>query len=137
VNVYAGGVIRWFLGGLLLIALGGLMLRLVLRPARAIWQGDESRLPDIPRWKANGRTYFGALLWMVPVYAGITLLGLFSVVYALLPHSPFPYVVFGAPALILSLAAVPLVAVHLCVIVFNWPPFLIPVRYRKHRRVSK
>src|SRR5690349_13918939 len=60
--------------------LSGWMVYRVVAPARAIWRGDASRVPFVPRMPPQARTYLLYALWFPMAFGG---LGVAMLAYAL------------------------------------------------------
>jgi hypothetical protein len=110
----------------------GWLLHRVLAPARAIWRGDASRVPDVPRVQPYQRTYLPYLLWFAPLAGGVGLFSLAGLVFTLFPDS-WLGLVFGVPGLALTFVAPAFMLVHLFACLFNRPRFLITPVCRNDR----
>jgi hypothetical protein len=119
--------------GLALPPLMGWVLYRLLSPARAIWRGDASRVPIVPRMQPYVRTYVPYLLWMTPMLGGTGLIGLSMLLLTLFSDS-WVGGVFGIPGIGLMLfVAPPFMIVHLFACLFNRPRFLItPICRHEH-----
>src|SRR5689334_14010097 len=51
--------------------LSGWMVYRVVAPTRAIWRGDASRLPFVPRMPPQARTYLLYAVWFPMVFGGL------------------------------------------------------------------
>jgi hypothetical protein len=119
--------------GLGLPALMSWMLYRVLSPARAIWWGDVSRVPRIPRVQPQARTYLPYLLWFVPMNGGIALFGLAELLVTLFGRIEVARLI-GRTGLGLMFASFAFMLLHLFAFAFNRPRFLIAPAYRASRK---
>ena len=105
------------------------MVYRVLSPVRAIWRGDASQVPIIPRVQPEARTYLLYALWFTMVNGGS---GLMLLAYAvdLLVGPAEVLKVIGRSGLWLMFAGLPLLPVHLFAYCFNRPRFLITPAWR-------
>lgn len=101
----------------------------IARPARAIWNGDESRLPWLFRYQPTARSYAAFLLSAVPLSSGTALLG-FAMLVDAVTGSRTAALVVATPAALLIFGGVALIPVTACVSAFNRPRFLVPRCYR-------
>jgi hypothetical protein len=104
-----------------------------LRPAVAIWRGDATKVPFLGGISVNARSYLAFLLWFVPVFGGMGLVGI-AVVVGTLTSSTGPTTVM--PAYVgsaLIFVGAPLIALHWFVSAFARPKALIPPPYRAQR----
>lgn len=51
--------------------LTGWMIYRVVAPARAIWRGDASRVPTVPRMPPQARTYLLYAVWFTLIFGGV------------------------------------------------------------------
>lgn len=123
------------LAGLLIAAACGWVVYMYVSPAGAVWHGDTSRVPDIPRIWAQppARTYFGLLSWLVPWFGGVGVVGLVTVFRVVTGQNGMALVLFQVGAIIM-LVGLPGILVHIFIAIFNRPHFLIPPSCRRRTR---
>jgi hypothetical protein len=130
---YPPCVLLGILVGLFFVAVAGGMLYAGLRPAAAIWRGDADRVPHLGQISVNARSYLAFLLWFVPCFLGLGLIGITAVAWSVggsrsaVPALP-AYVV-----IVLMIACTPLIAMQWFVSAFARPKFMIPPPYRQQR----
>jgi len=125
-------VLRDLLLGLFGLAMGCGMLYGVLRPAPAIWRGDESRIPILP-WRQTGQTYLAFLLWTVPVSIALAVFGADILFYAFTENKEAAAAI-AKPAVGLALLGTPFILVNVFVEVFKRPRCLMPPPYRSRAK---
>jgi hypothetical protein len=114
--------------GLVLALVSSRLLYVVLSPARAIWRGDSSRVPNIPRVPPSPRTYLLYLLWFVPTMAATALIGV-ALMLSVFGDGLVVKVV-ARVAVNLMFSGLPFTLLHLFACVFNRPHLLITPAYR-------
>jgi hypothetical protein len=126
---YHPAVISKVLLGFGFATLTGWMVYRVLGPVRAIWRGDASRVPTVPRMPPHARTYLLYAMWFTMIFGG---LGLAMLAYALRQLLGTVLVLkgIGRTGLDLSFARIALLPVHLFVYCFNRPSFLVTPAWR-------
>jgi hypothetical protein len=117
-------------GGIFLFVIAVAMLRWTIAPARAIWRGDADGVPFLHNIQPTTRTYFAYLLWIVPVNAGMALLGLVGVLGSLMGDDREVLRPVFVTSVALVLGSLPLVLVHMAVALVGRPRFLIAPPYR-------
>jgi hypothetical protein len=121
-------VLRDVFLGLLGVALSARALYVAISPARAIWNGAKSRVPDLPPIRPTARTYFAFLTWMVPIMAAFGFIGVAILLVTLTHNDMFRWL--GKVGVGLAWAGLCGVLLHVCVGFFNRPRFLVAPPYR-------
>jgi hypothetical protein len=109
------------------------MLYAGVRPAIAIWRGDANRLPHLAQITVTARGYLAFLLWFVPCFLGLGLIGITAVAWSV--HGSMSAVV-SMPAyvgVVLMIAGAPLIGLQWFISAFARPKFMIPPPYRGQR----
>ena len=110
-------------------ALTGWMVYRVLSPARAVWRGDASRVPAVPRIRPQARTYLLFALWFTMLFGG-TGLAMFSAALDALV-GPFGVLeVISVCGFGLFFAGLALLPLHLFAYCCNRPRLLITPAWR-------
>jgi hypothetical protein len=120
-------VLEKILTGLGAVLLAAFPLFLVLRPARAIWRGDASRLPTLMHLDINARSYLAFLLWFVLFFGGFGLAGVGVLVMSLEHAVGVRIAMVGVVAMFAGLVLMPL---KWFVSAYARPKFLVPPPYR-------
>ena len=119
--------------GVAIVAVAGWMLYRVLAPARAIWRGDARRVPSFSQITVNARSYLAFLLWFVPMFVGIALLGIMLIWISITGEVSTAGRAIATTGVALVVVGLPLIVLRWVVSAFGRPRFLVPPPYRGQR----
>jgi hypothetical protein len=111
------------------MAISTAMVYIAVAPARRIWRGEASAVPRLPPLSLSARNYVAFLVWFVPVFVGILVMG-GAVAASTLVDDEAALAPVGRVAIGLLGGGVALVPLYLCVSAFAQPKFMIPPPYR-------